>query len=299
MTLGDLLIERGPMTGAQLQSATGRDAFDLWRASRLDRELYSVIVGQRYVRLDIQLPGYERLSPSIQREFADYTVIGHFTQRAAVEERAEQVRDRIAKVTHRKLLLAGRIVDDVCGRYLDDPATAEHFCVVVAGDIAYGMSHEVPRPERSTGVLVNGSDLDLVVLLSDDAPEGLAGELDDRMYKKKFQLLRNPAHKEEIDYIVKNMATLEKQSAYDTFQHMVASKIFIECQYLRGSEELFQQGKELMRTSGALEKLRRMRARATEARIHNEERLLASTSGVLDPDELVLFRTAEESEEFE
>lgn len=297
MSLADILIERGPMTGAELQAATGREAFDLWRASRLDQSLYAVIVGQRYVRLDIQLPGYERLSPSIQREFADYTVIGHATQRAAVEERAEAVRDRIAKVTHRKLVLAGRIVDDVYGPYLDDPATGDHFCVVVAGDIAYGMSHEVPRPERSTGIMVNGSDLDLVVLLSDDAPAGLATELDDRMYKKKFQLLRNPAHKEEIDYIVKTFATLAKQSAYDTFQHMVASKIFIECQYLRGSEDLFGRGKQLMRYSGAIDKLRAMRARATEARLRSEEKLLAADT--LDPDDLVLFRTAEESEEFE
>ncbi|NLT29575.1 MAG: hypothetical protein GXX86_03830, partial [Propionibacterium sp.] len=92
MSLADILIERGPLTGAELQAATGREAFDLWRASRLDQSLYAVIVGQRYVRLDIQLPGYERLSPSIQREFADYTVIGHATQRATVEERAEAVR---------------------------------------------------------------------------------------------------------------------------------------------------------------------------------------------------------------
>lgn len=287
------------MTGAEWQDATGREAFELWRASQLDPELYAVIIGQRYVRLDIQLPGYERISPSIQREFADYTVIGHATQRAAVEERAEEVRDHIAKVTHRKLVLAGQIVDDVARDFLNDPQIADHLCVVVAGDIAYGMSHEVPRPERSTGVLVNGSDLDLVVLLSDDAPAELAAELDGRMHKKKYQLLRNPAHKEEIDYIVKTMSKLKEQAAYDTFKHMVASKIFIECQYLRGSEALFHEGKQLMKDSGAVTKLREMRARATEDRRKNEQYLLAPDYTELKPEDLVLFRTADESEEFE
>ena len=35
---------------------------------------------------------------------------------------------------------------------------------MLAGDIVYGMGHDAPRSERSTGQMVRGSDVDLVVI---------------------------------------------------------------------------------------------------------------------------------------
>jgi hypothetical protein len=42
-------------------------------------------------------------------------------------------------------------------------------CFIIAGDVVFGMAHAEPRPEASTGELVKGSDLDIIVI-ADDLP---------------------------------------------------------------------------------------------------------------------------------
>ena len=69
----------------------------------------------------------------------------------------------------------------------------ERFCVILAGDIVYQMAHDVPRPERSTGKMVRGSDLDVVVVVEDQAPEALVTALDDAIYQQKYRYLINPS----------------------------------------------------------------------------------------------------------
>ena len=95
----------------------------------------------------------------------------------------------------------------------DGRAPATSFCVLAAGDIVYGMAHDVPRRESSTQIVVDGSDLDVVVLLADDAPDGLAALLDEALLARKWLYLRNPAFREEVDYVVKPLARLRQQAA--------------------------------------------------------------------------------------
>ena len=71
-----LVAERGPLTGAELQSALGSDMFRLWKVCMTDPALELRRVGRRYVRLDRTIEGFARLSPSILREFMTYTVVG-------------------------------------------------------------------------------------------------------------------------------------------------------------------------------------------------------------------------------
>lgn len=292
------LAFRGPLTGAQLQEALGAPNFPLWKACMTDERIASRVIGRRYVRLDIKLDGYARLSPSILREFLTYTVLGPAEEPEALESAATALADHIQQISKRKLYTARRIMDDITRTFLADPELSPYFCVAVAGDIVYEMSHEVLRPERSTGILVEGSDLDIVVLVADDAPAGLAEDLDAAIYAKKYYYLRNPGFREEIDYVVKTLGTLRDQTGFAGFHDMVACKVWAEGRYLTGDRGLFDRAKHLLVETGVADRLATMEREATITRAGRQARLLAMPSDELEPADLGLFYTAEESEEF-
>jgi len=171
--------------------------------------------------------------------------------------------------------------------------------VLVAGDIVYGMGHDAPRPERSTGRMVRGSDLDLVVIMHDEAPEGLAKQLDDAIYQQKYRYLINPSLREEIDYTIKPLARLKEQAEFDTFKHMVPCKIVDEALLLYGSEALYSAAKDLLNRGRVHERLAEMEQAAAKARDLAEKHLLGRREESLGGEDLYLFYTSEESEEFE
>ena len=294
-----LLAHKGPLPGSELSEALGGEAFTLWKACRLSPALHLTTVGRRYVRLDRRVDGYARLSPSILREFLTYTVVGLTTGLAAIEQRADILQSHIERVSREKMELTTRIVTDVVEPFSSLGTDETRFCIVVAGDIVYGMAHDVSRPERSTGGMVRGSDLDIVVIVADDAPEDLVTKLDEIIYRKKYQYLKHPAFQEEIDYIVKRFSKLAEQAAFDTFERMVACKIFDEAVLLAGSRRLFDDGQALLRDRGITRQLREMERSATAARQEQERYLLATDDEVLRREDLILFYTDEESEEFE
>jgi hypothetical protein len=294
-----LLAQKGPLTGAELSDALGGEAFSLWKACMLSPALQHRTVGRRYVRLDRHVEGYARLSPSILREFLTYTVVGLADEPGAIDRRAGDLQSHIERVSREKLELTTRIVTDVVEPFATPGTDETRFCIVVAGDIVYGMAHDVSRPERSTGGMVRGSDLDIVVIVADDAPESLATDLDQTIYRKKYQYLKHPAFQEEIDYIVKRFRKLAEQADFDTFKRMVACKIFDEAVLLSGSQRLFDDGQTLLRDRGITDRLRAMERAAIAEREEQERYLLATSDEALRRDDLVLFYTAEESEEFE
>lgn len=112
----------------------------------------------------------------------------------------------------RKHALARTLVAEIVEPLLG--SDTEGCCVLLAGDIVYDMAHDAPRPERSTGKLVNGSDLDLVFIVADDLPEGQVAELDQAILRRKHRLLRDPVSPEEIDYIVKRLERVREQVAF-------------------------------------------------------------------------------------
>ena len=184
-----LLERKGPLTGAEIREAVGSDALAVWKACRLSPGLAHRRVGRRYLRIDRRVDGYARLSPSILREFLTYTVVGLGRDPDAIEDRVRQLETHVADVSRKKLELATRIMDEIAAQFTDDAAVDDSFCAVLAGDIVYTMAHDVNRPERSTGGMVRGSDLDIVVIVSDTAPAELLTELDDAIYRKKFEYL--------------------------------------------------------------------------------------------------------------
>jgi hypothetical protein len=292
-----LLCERGPLSGGELYDALRIDRFELWRECQ--KSFLSRGMGRRYMRLDERLPGYARLSPSILREFLTYSAVGLENQEAALSSRLGGMASRIAEISSRKTalarLLAERVISGAALAGLGSAPTA----FVLAGDIAYGMAHEEPRPERSTGRLVRGSDIDLVVLVDDSASDEYFAALDGTIHREKFLLLANPDVNEEIDYVVKKLSRVREQVAFDTFKRMVACKILDEGLYLYGDQAIFRGMKAILSESGVVARLRALLAKAEAERSEAVERLSAARS--LDPGDPLsrLFFSAEESEEFE
>src|SRR3984957_7407382 len=156
---------------------TQREALALWRACRTSAEIRSELVGRRYLRLDRTIDGWARLSPSIRREFLTYTVFGGPGQQDAVGERARKLTRDADRISRAKSYLARDVMASVLeetglGYPLDAKVT-----FIIAGDVTYGMAHAVPRPESSTGQLVRGSDLDVIVVAGDDFPAEALAEL--------------------------------------------------------------------------------------------------------------------------
>lgn len=300
---------RGPLTGAELVAALlprgpaaaqrpGSEAFACWRAVMHSSQLAVERVGTRFLRLDRRVEGYGRLSPSILREFLSYSVVGVAGDAAALQRRAAEIIAHTQAVSRAKLDLAAGVVAGVAER-VAAAGTVGPYCVFIAGDLVHGMAHDVARPERSTGTMVRGSDLDLVVVVGDAAPEALLQQLDDAVYQQKYRYLINPSAREEIDYIVKRFARLREQTAFDDFKKMVACKILEEGVFLHGDRALFDAAKDLLREYGVTDRLIAMEVAAAGSRREAEQRLLGGDADALGEQEFNLFYPVEESEEFE
>ncbi|MBN1847305.1 MAG: nucleotidyltransferase domain-containing protein [Deltaproteobacteria bacterium] len=291
--------KKGPLTGSEILEETQDDPLLAWRASRISKHLMHQIVGTRYLRLDRKIEGFARLSPSIMREFLTYTVIGFSNDPYSVSARAQKIISHIEEVSRAKSSMAYSIVSTLVERLGNDMLIKEQVCFIIAGDIVFNMAHDVPRPERSTGKLVQGSDMDIVVVVDDRFPEKLMERLDEEIYKEKYSLLINPHLREEIDYIVKPMSRIHEQIRFDTFKHMVACKILQEGTRLYGSEEIFHTIKSLLKENGIDEKIALMEHQARLLRVEAEEYLLHEDPEKIKEQSLNLFYPTEESEEFE
>jgi hypothetical protein len=161
------------------------------------------------------------------------------------------------------------------------------------------MAHDVPRPERSTGKLVKGSDMDLVVVVDDQFPKASMERMDEAIYKEKYRLLITPHLREEIDYIVKKLERVREQVRFDTFRHMVACKLLQEGTLLYGSEEVFHTLKTMLRDHGVTQKLKELESKARIFRKEAEDYLLTENPQKIREESLNLFYPTEESEEFE
>lgn len=293
----NLLRETGPQTGWQLLEKTRMEALPLWQMCRQAAELRIACVGKRFLRLDRNVEGYARLSPSIRREFLTYTVLGLENQAAEIEAKAQGLKQEIREISRAKFDLAREAMDDTVRSLPEWKSVQQQICFIIAGDISYGMAHAVPRPEVSTGRMVRGSDLDIVVIAEDGVDRMALKALDDAILKKKYFLIVHPDYQEEIDYLVKNISRVRQQLAFDTFPHMVASKIIHEGAFLYGSAGVFEAVKSMVGEFGVPAKLALLEEHAGEERREAESSLLQTDAGQPDGTFLHLFHTHEESEE--
>ena len=305
--IAECIRAKGPLTGAELQEHIKSDSLPLWQTCHSANALTTRALGRQYLRLDAQVEGYARLSPSILREFLTYSVIGLAENPEALEQRAREISTRIEEISQEKHDLARRFIEDIRDRFKTAASgnaagdwPEDRLCAILAGDVVYRMAHRVPRPERSTGKLVDGSDIDLVVVLADDVPDDFAERLDDAIYKSKYMALITPTVREEVDYVVKKMARVDEQLHFDTFKRMIACKILHEGVLLHGSSAMFGTIKSRLRELGIADKLEDMEKQAATSRKARQEYLLHHCSAAtMKSADRTLFYSAEESEEFE
>lgn len=293
------LDELGPLTGAELHAAVGGEVFGLWKACCGSGQFVIRVIGRRYLRLDRTVEGFARLSPSILREFMTYTMIGRPEQVRQLELAASQLQRRTEAISRAKQRVAERFVADVFDPLLRGGANPNHFCVLIAGDVVYDMSHDVARRESSSGGKVDGSDLDLVVLASDETPEETLAVLDAAIWQRKWLYLRNPALREEVDYVVKRFSRLVEQAAFDTFAHKVACKVFAEARFLQGNRELHDAGRHLLADRGIIERLHELDVQATVRRAERQQYLMGLAGDALPAEYQSRFYSQEETAEFE
>ena len=108
--------------------------------------------------------------------------------------------EKTKSISRAKHELAFHTLREILSELDEQDVILEHACFIIAGDIVFNMAHDVPRPERSTGKMVRGSDMDIVVIVDEDFPERLMNRLDAEIYKEKYRLLINPHLREEIDW---------------------------------------------------------------------------------------------------
>jgi hypothetical protein len=294
-----LLEEQGPLTGAEILKATDEDILLLWRCCMMSDTLTIRNIGRRYLRLDRRIKGFARLSPSILREFLTYSVIGLASDHHSLTQRADDISAHIEQVTRSKSELAYAIISAAMDRFENKALVREQAAILIAGDIVYNMAHDVLRPERSTGKLVKGSDMDIVLVVDDRFPKPYVPMLDDIIYQEKQRILMTPHIREEIDYIVKDMSRVREQIRFDTFRHMVACKILEEGALLYGSENLFSKIKQMLREEGVTQKLNNLEGRAERFRRDAQKHLLGKDPQKIREEYLYLFYPTEESDEFE
>lgn len=294
----DLLATQGPQTGKEIIDRVPMDIFQLWKACNQNSKIIIKIIGTRYLRLDKHVEGFARLSPSILREFCNYSVIGLEEQREAVYQKADELHQSIIRISKSKFNIAKSIMENIINSRPSPELIRERVCFMIAGDVTYEMAHLEPRPEFSTGRLVNGSDLDIVVIYR-DLPINMVKNLDSSIYNAKYKYICNPAYKEEIDYVIKDINKVEKQLAFDSFEAMVASKVLHEGKFLCGSRKLYDEIKKMVLDFAIPEKLAALKDKAEVDRDKAIKKLLELHNGVIHDKEMgQLFYTTSEREEF-
>jgi len=295
-----LISKKGPSTGFEIIKEIDMDGLLLWKACQTSQELQVRTLCKRYMRLDRHVEGFARLSPSIFREFLTYSVIGLAHDPEPLKKRCLEVVERIHEISRSKLDIARRMVSEIMEEFEEEASVKQHqICFIIAGDIVYNMAHDVRRPERSTGRLVKGSDIDLIVVVDDTLPDASLNRLDDIIYRKKYRMLINPAINEELDYKIKRLALIRDQARFEDFKQMVAVKILREGLMLYGSEDLFYTVKKIIEEKRLPEKLDDLQRLAELFRRKAEESILWNTMDKEEIKKLHLFYSAEELEEFE
>jgi hypothetical protein len=289
------LTETGPLTGAQLVERTGVDVFSLWQACRKSPAICFKTAGSRYLRLDRSVQGYARLSPSIRREFLTYTFVGIDSQAEATAARAEALNQETKRVSQEKRDAAKQAIVSAMELSPHRDVILAKACFLIAGDVVYNMAHTVSRPEKSTGEMVRGSDLDIIVVTEDDLDPEAAKSLDNVIYKRKYLLLVND--REEIDYLIKTITRVKEQLKFDIFSSKVAAKILDESQLLYGNSAIYQVVKNLIVEYGISEQLRNLEQSASENRALAETQLLSVNAQNEGSEYLNLFYTHAEEDE--
>ena len=289
--------EMGPMLGKELaERLPERNYLQLWQACCKSQDILISHFSRYYLRYDITREDSIRLSPSILRDFLSFTLFSLNDQREQVIDRQVTLSNHHRMVSMQKLRIARNILRQIMRKI---PQELHHdLAAFIAGDIAYFLAHREPREVASIGEMVNGSDIDIIIV-HDGLPDDILELIDREMMSYKVYYIRHPDYREEVDYICKSKITMFGQLAYQSIDHKIASKIAYEAIFLAGSVELFAEIKNQVEASGTQDLIERDFLHGLEDRKQAMHVLLNADSSQLDKNTESLFFFSQERVEFQ
>jgi len=288
----EFLPADGSVSGASVCAALGEKYFDIWQTCINSQVLINIDFAQYYLRIDAKIPGYARLSPSILRDFLTYNRISTLDNAKVAIQDSERKRQYHREVSQQKRETAARFILEAL-----DPEILQRTGVMIAGDVCRDMAHEVERPERSTGEMVRGSDIDLIFIIETD-DQGLKSEIENRLLPLKSVYLRHPSLREEIDFIVNSLPHYQDVSKFETPSQMISCKAALEGQYIAGNRNLVAKMRGVLANTEAACKILEMSEIAFSERIHTVEKLRKQPNAIRRASERRLFYFSDEIWEF-
>ncbi|MFN7054341.1 hypothetical protein [Hyphomonas sp.] len=290
--------ERGPQLGKELAFAMPEvPVLALWQACyRASQSFLISHFASYYLRYDITREDEVRLSPSILRDFLSFTLFGLPEQREAMIERQGSLSNMHREISREKIALAQAVMKQVFLKLTRE--IRSQLCAFIAGDLAYFLAHNEPREHAASGEMVRGSDVDIVIILSDALPEEVKETIDAEMLRQKSVYLRHPDHRQEIDFITKRQSTMERQFGYGDIHDKIASKIAYESMFLGGSLTLYMEVRDAMTRLGVDKLIEADFDHALKDRKNAMRRLLNADPASIDDEMRSLFYFSQERVEF-
>ena len=292
-----LLAEKGPRIGKELEEdMPGVPVLQLWQACYRSRAFLISHFASYYLRYDITREDQVRLSPSILRDFLSFTLFGLPGQRDQMIERQGTLSNMHREISREKLMVAQSVMKQLfvsLGREI-----RSQLCAFIAGDLAYYLAHNEPREHAASGEMVKGSDIDIVIILSESLPDEIKDRIDSEMSALKSLYLRHPQYRHEIDFICKRKSKMEKQFQYADIHDKIASKVAYESMFLGGSLTLYMEVRDAMERTGVDALIEKDFEHALKQRKYVMRRLLEVDGDVIDDEVRSLFYFSQERVEF-
>lgn len=288
----EVVDQQHSVLGSELAEAFDQRYFDLWRVCENSPRIYAAQFARWYLRVDSEVDGYARLSPSILRNFLTYVQFSNVDNFEKAVEDGNRQRELHSEVSKKKRTIAKQLIAQSLPEALLDRVG-----VLIAGDVCRDMAHEVPRPERSTGQIVKGSDIDLILVMGDEDAT-LREELEGRLLEAKNLYLRHPALREELDFVVNSIAHYEKVSVFENPKQMISCKAALEGQFLAGDRGCIVKARDVLVRADIPRKVLDMTERAFSQRLQTIERLRKNPEWINSPQEKRQFFFSDEIWEF-
>ncbi|MBD3768959.1 MAG: hypothetical protein IE925_02350 [Rhodobacterales bacterium] len=292
-----LIAAKGPMIGKELAAEMPDvPVLALWQACYRSRTFHVSHFASYYLRFDITREDLVRLSPSIQRDFLSFTLFGLPGQRDQMIERQGTLANMHREISREKIGVAQQVMKNLfvsLGREV-----RSQLCAFIAGDLAYFLAHNEPREHEASGEMVKGSDIDIVIILSESLPDEIKTRIDDEMIALKSLYLRHPQYRHEIDFICKRKSVMERQFQYTDIHDKIASKIAYESMFLGGSLTLYMEVRDAMLRTGVDRLIEQDFDHALKDRKNAMHALLNVPGDAIDEETRSLFRFSQERVEF-
>ncbi len=287
----EILADNSSVLGVEIAEQLGNRYFEIWRTCHNSDKIYTTPFGHYYLRIDKKIEGLARLSPSILRDFLTYNRVSTLPNLEQANADAQKSRAEHVRISDEKRDIARQIIEETLS-----PDVLERTGILIAGDVCRNMAHLVPRPERSTGKLVRGSDIDLIFVIEGDA--GLKAEIEERFLAAKAIYLQHPALREELDFVVNTLDHYREVSVFKGVSEMISCKAALEGQYIGGSKEILGQSTDILLRAQIPRKVIKLTEKAFSDRLRAMERLRKDPDVIGLPRESRLFYYSDEIWEF-